>query len=120
MNQFLIIAASVMMMKFVRAVDIHELTVPAVVEEGSENVLLDCNFSYNDTEEELLEAFKIFDRDGDQLIKMAEIKHVFGILGETMSDDDIEDMLMLADNDGDGESLNFTEFCNMMTTTPKM
>ena len=52
-----------MMMRFVRAVDIHELTVPAVVEEGSENVLLDCNFSYNDTEEEQLEIKWYFNKD---------------------------------------------------------
>ena len=82
--------------------------------------LMASKMRYNDTEEELLEAFKIFDRDGDQLIKLAEIKHVFGILGEQMSDDQICDMIMLADQDGDGDSLNFTEFCNMMTTMPKM
>ena len=81
--------------------------------------LMASKLRYNDTEEELLEAFKIFDRDGDQLIRKAEIKHVFDILGEKMTDEAIEDMIELADNDGDGLSLNFTEFCNMMTTTPK-
>ena len=39
-----------------------------------------------DTEEELVEAFKIFDRDGDQLIRLKEIRHVFDILGEKMED----------------------------------
>ena len=63
MNQFLVIATSVMMTRLVRAVDIHELTVPGVVEEGSENVLLDCNFSYNDTEEEQLEIKWYFNSD---------------------------------------------------------
>ena len=81
--------------------------------------LMASKLRYNDTEEELLEAFKIFDRDGDQLIRKAEIKHVFEILGEKMTDEAIDDMIELADNDGDGLSLNFTEFCNMMTTTPK-
>ena len=42
-----------------------------------------------DTEEELVEAFKVFDRDGDGLIRFAELKHVFSILGEDISDDDI-------------------------------
>ena len=31
----------------VMSVEIQELTVPGVVEEGSENVLLDCNFQFN-------------------------------------------------------------------------
>ena len=59
--------------------------------------LMASKMRYNDTEEELLEAFKIYDRDGDQLIRLAEIKHVFGILGETMTDDQIADMIQLAD-----------------------
>ena len=44
---------------------------------------------------------------------------MFEILGEKMTDEEIEDMIDLADADGDSKSLNFTEFCNMMTTTPK-
>ena len=67
-----------------------------------------------DTEEELVEAFKIFDRDGDQLIRLAEIRHVFDIIGEKMTDDEIEDMISLADKDGDAASLNYNEFCKLM------
>ena len=40
----------------VKGVKIHELVVPSVVEEGSENVLLDCNFQYNASEAEQLEV----------------------------------------------------------------
>ena len=72
-----------------------------------------------DTEEELIEAFKIFDRDGDQLIRWQEIRHVFDILGEKMEDDDIKEMIKLADTDGD-DSINYTEFCKMMTQIPKI
>jgi hypothetical protein len=45
------------------AVEIHELVVPGVVEEGSENVLLDCNFSYNESETDQLEIKWYFNRD---------------------------------------------------------
>ena len=75
---------------------------------------------HTDTEEELIEAFKIFDRDGDQLIRVAEIRHVFDILGEKMSYDEIKDMISLADSDGDADSINYTEFCKLMTQTPKI
>ena len=50
---------------------------------------------------------------------LAEIRHVFDILGEKMSDDDITAMIKAADTDGDSDSINFTEFCKMMTTIPK-
>ena len=46
-----------------RSVTINELTVPGVVEEGSENVLLDCNFSYNETEADQLEIKWYFNQD---------------------------------------------------------
>ena len=45
------------------AVEIHELVVPGVVEEGSENVLLDCNFSYNESETEQLEVKWYFNQE---------------------------------------------------------
>ena len=52
-----------MMITSVMSVEIHELTVPGVVEEGSENVLLDCNFSYNESEAEQLEIKWYFNQD---------------------------------------------------------
>ena len=60
MSQFLVIA---MMLAGVRGVQIQELSVPGVVEEGSENVLLDCNFHYNETEAEQLEVKWYFNSD---------------------------------------------------------
>ena len=67
-----------------------------------------------DTEEELVEAFKVFDRDNDNLIRFSELRLVFDILGEKIADDDIKEMISLADKDGD-LSINFTEFCTMMS-----
>ena len=45
------------------SVEIQELTVPGVIEEGSENVLLDCNFQYNSSEAEQLEVKWYFNQD---------------------------------------------------------
>ena len=67
-----------------------------------------------DTEEELVEAFKVFDIDKDGLITLNELKHVFGILGEKLTDKELEEMISLADRDGD-LSINFPEFCTMMS-----
>ena len=39
-----------------------------------------------DTEEELVEAFKVFDRDGNGFISTAELRHVMTNLGEKLTD----------------------------------
>ena len=38
-----------------------------------------------DTEEELIEAFKVFDRDGNGFISAAELRHVMTNLGAGLS-----------------------------------
>merc|ERR1712151_140585 len=40
-----------------------------------------------DTEEELIEAFKVFDRDGSGFINADELRHVMTNLGEKLTDD---------------------------------
>ena len=48
---------------FVISVEIHELNVPKTVEEGSENILLDCNFDYDENEADQLEIKWYFNKD---------------------------------------------------------
>ena len=55
-----------------------------------------------DNEEELLEAFKVFDKDGNGLISAAELRHVMTNLGEKLTDEEIDEMIREADVDGDG------------------
>lgn len=71
-----------------------------------------------DSEEEIREAFKVFDKNNDGHISAAELKHVMselylpescwdvadGIanLGEKLSDAEINEMIREADKDGDG------------------
>merc|ERR1712232_697075 len=67
----------------------------------------------NDTEEELVEAFKVFDRDGNGLISAAELRHVMTNLGEKLTDEEVDEMIKEADIDGDGH-INYEEFVRMM------
>ena len=66
-----------------------------------------------DTEEELIEAFKVFDRDGNGLISGNELQHVMTSLGENISQDEVEEMIKEADLDGDGY-INYEEFVKMI------
>ena len=68
---------------------------------------------YADTEEELIEAFKVFDRDGNGLISAAELRHVMTNLGEKLTDEEVDEMIREADIDGDGH-INYEEFVRMM------
>lgn len=66
-----------------------------------------------DTEEELVEAFKVFDKDGSGFINTAEIRHVMTNLGEKLSDEEVDEMVREADVDGDGQ-VNYEDFVKMM------
>lgn len=56
-----------------------------------------------DTEEEIKEAFKVFDRDDNGFISAAELRHVMTNLGEKLSDEEVDEMVREADIDGDGQ-----------------
>jgi calmodulin len=66
-----------------------------------------------DVEEELIEAFKVFDRDGNGFISHAELSHVMTNLGQRLTDEEVDEMIRMADIDGDGQ-INYEEFVRMM------
>lgn len=56
-----------------------------------------------DSEEEIREAFKVFDRDNNGFISAAELRHVMTSIGEKLTDDEVDEMIREADQDGDGK-----------------
>ena len=56
-----------------------------------------------DSEEEIREAFKVFDRDNNGYISAAELRHVMTSIGEKLTDDEVAEMIREADQDGDGK-----------------
>ena len=54
-----------------------------------------------DSEEEIREAFKVFDRDNNGFISAAELRHVMTSIGEKLTDDEVDEMIREADQDGD-------------------
>jgi calmodulin len=66
---------------------------------------------YKELEEELYEAFKIFDKEGKGAIPTSEFRHYMLTLGEKMTDDDIEEMIKEADPQDCGY-ISYKEYVN--------
>ncbi|KRX26316.1 Calmodulin, partial [Trichinella nelsoni] len=56
----------------------------------------------SDSEQELKEAFQVFDKDKDGFISAAELHYVMTNLGEKLTDEEVQEMIREADLDGDG------------------
>jgi len=87
------------------------------VDEKEFMAMMSKKMKSSDTEEELIEAFKVFDRDGNGLISPGELKHIMTNLGEKMTDEEIEMMIEAADQDKDGV-VNYQDFVKMMLGNP--
>ena len=46
-----------------------------------------------DSEEEIREAFRVFDKDGNGFISAAELRHVMTNLGEKLTDEEVDDVI---------------------------
>ncbi|ODN02619.1 Calmodulin [Orchesella cincta] len=62
-----------------------------------------------DEEQELRDAFRIFDKHNRGYISASDLRAVLHCLGEDLSEDEIEDMIKEVDVDGDGR-IDFNEF----------
>ena len=54
-----------------------------------------------DSEEELKEAFRVFDKDQTGFISAQELRHVMTNLGEKLSDEEVDEMIRQVDVDRD-------------------
>ena len=68
---------------------------------------------HQDPEEDLREAFNMFDADGSGFIDREEVRILMKKLAQTLTDDEIDAIMDAADSDGDGE-ISFEEFKHMM------
>ena len=66
------------------------------------------------TDKEILEAFQAFDLDHNNYVGAAEIRHVLINIGESPTDEEVDEMIRMVDKDGDGQ-VSFDEFYEMVT-----
>ncbi|RDX63487.1 Calmodulin-like protein 8, partial [Mucuna pruriens] len=67
----------------------------------------------SEAEEELKEAFRLFDKDQDGYISPTELLSVMRNIGVKVTEEELEHMIRVADLDGDGR-VNYQEFVRMM------
>jgi len=64
-------------------------------------------------EEEIVDAFKVFDKAGTGYVAASEIRHVITVLGETLTREEAETMMKDADIDGSGR-INYNQFAKLL------
>ena len=75
--------------------------------------LMTRNSPETQTEDEVINAFRVFDKEGNGLISSAELKHIMMTIGDKMSEEEADEMVNEADIDEDG-MINYEEFVRMM------
>ncbi|XP_020213342.1 calmodulin-like protein 8 [Cajanus cajan] len=83
------------------------------IEFGEFMNLMATKMKESEAEEELKEAFRVFDKDQDGYISASELRSVMRTIGEKVTEEEVEQMVKEADLDGDG-LVDYQEFVKMM------
>lgn len=78
--------------------------------------MMTSKMSERDSREEILKAFRLFDDDDTGKITLKNLRRVAKEIGETMTDEELQEMIEEADRDGDGE-IDQDEFLRIMKKT---
>lgn len=78
--------------------------------------LMTTKMAEKDTKEEIMKAFRLFDDDETGKISFRNLQRVAKELGENLTDEELHEMIMEADRDGDHE-ISQEEFLRIMKKT---
>ena len=94
--------------------------IEAVAKPGSKKIgfdefvdMMEKKNNEEDTEVEIINAFRVFDTESNGLIFNQNLSHIIRTLGETLTDKEIEEIISEADVDGDG-FINYEEFVKLI------
>lgn len=63
--------------------------------------MMACKVKDRDGKDEIKEALRVFDKDGNGFISSAELRHGITNLGEKLTEEEIDEMIREADTDRD-------------------
>ena len=76
-------------------------------------ILMQQRSKESEPEEEIIAAFRVFDKDGNGTLGTKELRHIMTSIGDKLTDEEVDQMIDEADIDGDGV-INYEEFVRMM------
>merc|ERR1712083_296004 len=76
--------------------------------------MMTARMSDKDTREDIAKVFRLFDDDTSGSITLRNLRRVAKELGETMTDEELQEMIDRADSNGDG-AVSLDDFYNIMT-----
>ena len=65
-------------------------------------VAQDFRANRRETEDDIREAFRVFDKDGTGYVSVSELRHAMTSLGERLSEEEVDELIREADIDADG------------------
>ncbi|KAH8355537.1 calmodulin-beta [Drosophila serrata] len=68
------------------------------------------------TEDEIIGAFRVFDKEGTGFIPESEFRHIMKNMGEQMTDDEVDQIVLDADANVEG-NIDYVRFVAMMSET---
>lgn len=68
----------------------------------------------SNTEDEIREAFKLFDKDNNGCITVTELRNILTETGQKIRPEEADELMKAIDTDGDGK-IDYEEFCRMMS-----
>ncbi|CUG88869.1 calcium-binding protein, putative [Bodo saltans] len=66
-----------------------------------------------ESEEDVRDAFRVFDKTSDNFISAAELRHILTNLGEKLTEEQVDELIADADVDNDHQ-INYDELIKMM------
>lgn len=65
-----------------------------MISKSENNIMVNDEIQSNEFQQEFVEGLKIFDKEGNGCISSAELRHVLSTMGESMSETEINQLLM--------------------------
>ena len=75
--------------------------------------IMDRQVHHGDVEEEILDAFRAFDKDQDGKIAASELAHILKNIGEPLSQEEVDEMIAQADLHKNGV-IDYVEYVHLM------